>query len=201
MLAFRLNIIRFFQRLEKERARARAVPSGLLYWKFSSFGQQYLQSFQKNLYRSACVPTPIYNTRVQHCAGVNITGEDAIQLNGQIKKFPKRDRVSFIRAIAFFHRILLKCFRARPFPFPPLLPPLPAFRCQPFSFFDEPTNIGSPPSFFFEFKTHSKERLNDQKFNFSSNIIEGCLFGEARCTYVCTCTYTGPYTHKRAILI
>lgn len=66
-----------------------------------------------------------YITRVQHCAGVNITGEDAIQLNGQIKKFPKRDRVSFIRAIAFFHRILLKCFRARPFPFPPLLPPPP----------------------------------------------------------------------------
>lgn len=126
-----------------------------------------------------------------------------IQLNGQIKKFPKRDCVSFIRAIASFHRILLKCFRARPFPFPPLAsPPLPAFQCQPFSFFDEPTNIGSSPLLFFSsLKPHSKERLNDQKFNFSSNIIEGCLFGEASCTYVCTCTYTGPYTHKRAILI
>lgn len=138
----------------RKNARARAVPSGLLYWKFSSFGQQYLQSFQKNLYRSACVPTPIYNTRVQHCAGVNITGEDAIQLNGQIKKFPKRDRVSFIRAIAFFHRILLKCFRARPFPFPPLLPPpSPPSDANRFPFStNRRTSVPPPPPFFSSLK-------------------------------------------------
>lgn len=126
-----------------------------------------------------------------------------IQLNGQIKKFPKRDCVSFIRAIASFHRIVLKCFRARPFPFPPLAsPPSPPSNANRFPFSTNRRTSVPPPSFFFSsLKPHSKERLNDQKFNFSSNIIEGCLFGEASCTYVCTCTYTGPYTHKRAILI
>lgn len=62
----------------RKNARARAVPSGLLYWKFSSFGQQYLQSFQKNLYAGRRAYQHRCITRACN-TGVNITGEDAIR--------------------------------------------------------------------------------------------------------------------------
>lgn len=55
---------------------------------------------------------------------------------------------------------------------------------------------------FFEFESHLKEWLNDQKCNFSSNIIEGCLFGEWTSTFPRVRVHrTGAYAHKRAILI
>lgn len=174
----------------------------MLYWKFCSFGQQYLQSFQK-IYtdRRANADTNAADTRVYTCKYKRRRFEIRVQLNGQIKSFPRETVFRLYAQLPFFHRIrTFKVFSCEAPPHSshsptpatsPLLPlPHSTFRCQPFSFFDENTGF-FPLLFFFEFKTHSKERLNDQKFNFSSNIIEGCLFGEASYTCARVRIYTG----------
>lgn len=151
-------------------------------------------------------PTPIQTRRIRvyTCKYKRRRFEIRVQLNGQIKSFPRETVFRLYAQLPFFHRIrTFKVFSCEAPPHSshsPLLPlPHSTIRCQPFSFFDENTGF-FPLLFFFEFKTHSKERLNDQKFNFSSNIIEGCLFGEA--SYTCARVHIhGTYTHKRAILI
>lgn len=168
----------------------------MLYWKFCSFGQQYLQSFQK-IYtdRRANADTNAADTRVYTCKYKRRRFEIRVQLNGQIKSFPRETVFRLYAQLPFFHRIrTFKVFSCEAPPHsshsptpatPPLHHPLPTvflFR-RKHRFF--------PPPFFFEFKTHSKERLNDQKFNFSSNIIEGCLFGEASYTCARVRIYTG----------
>lgn len=152
-------------------------------------------------------PTPIQTRRIHVYTRVNIRGEDSrFAFNWTAKLKVSQEKLCFVymrNCLFSIEYVLLKCFRARPLPTPPTPPLLPlphsTIRCQPFSFFDENTGF-FPLLFFFEFKTHSKERLNDQKFNFSSNIIEGCLFGEA--SYTCARVHIHrTYTHKRAILI